>query len=59
MIIGVLIRVIFAFARRRGWPVPDLSRIRLRQPRFGVTDQLTDALAARADELARQWKGKQ
>lgn len=51
MIIGVLIRVVLRLCRRRGWRVPDLSRIRQRPPRLGIADRLADRLAERADEL--------
>jgi hypothetical protein len=58
LIIGVLIRVILRLCRRRGLRVPDPSRIRLRQPRLGITDELTDRLADFADErLPRRQPG--
>lgn len=49
MILGVLIRVILEFCRRRGVPVPDVSRLRRRRPRFDVITSLTGHLAATAD----------
>ncbi len=59
MIFGVLIRVILGFCRRRGMPVPDLSRLRRRKPRFGVTDQLIDRMVTRADDyLQRRQAGQ-
>lgn len=54
MILGVLLRVILAFCRRRGMPVPDLSRLRRRRPRFGVSEQLVDHVATQADEYLRR-----
>lgn len=54
MILGVLLRVILTFCRRRGMPVPDLSRLRRRPPRFGVSDQLVDHVATRADDYLRR-----
>lgn len=59
MIFGVLIAVIPTFARRRGLRVPGPSRLRLRRPRSGVAGQLTDSLAARADELLQRHLGGQ
>ncbi|MBO0819560.1 MAG: hypothetical protein J2P26_01780 [Nocardiopsaceae bacterium] len=53
MIFGVLIRVVLRLGRRRGLPVPDPSRLRLRPPRFGLADHLIDQLADRADDYLR------
>jgi hypothetical protein len=54
MIFGVVIRVIVAFCRRRGLRVPDPSRLRLRQPRFGLMNRSAEAIAKGADDYLRR-----
>ena len=50
MIIGVLIRLVLEFLRRRGAPVPDLKRLRRRQPRVNVTGRMVDHIVGRTDQ---------
>ena len=54
MIFGVLFRVILEFCRRRGMNVPDLSKIRRRQPRLDIATRVAGPIAAWADDLSRK-----
>lgn len=55
MIIGLAVRVLFEFLRRRGVRVPDPSRLRLRQPRLGLMNRAVDVLVERTeDQLSRR-----
>jgi hypothetical protein len=55
VILGVLIRAILEFCRRRGMRVPDLSRLRRRKPRLDMTKHVAQRIATLADDLPR-WR---
>lgn len=50
MIFGVLIRLVLEFLRRRGLPVPDLKKLRRRQPRVNVTGRMVDQIVNQTDQ---------
>jgi hypothetical protein len=54
MILGILIRVVLEFLRRRGVPVPDPSRLRSRKPVIGLTDRVVGAIFPATTALPRQ-----
>lgn len=58
MILGVLIRAALEFCRRRGMRVPDLSRLRRRQPRLDMTKRIAGRMAKYADDLSRRRTGR-
>lgn len=53
MILGVLLRIVLEFLRRRGVPVPDPSRLRSRKPVIGLTDRVVAAIFPAADDPGR------
>lgn len=57
MIIGLAVRVILEFLRRRGIPVPTLALAGRNMPLMQATGRATDALAQRASDYLDERRG--